>query len=514
MVGDVSKEKLILNKLISEKQETIDVQGDMIVPDSKPDILSTLSSSGVVSIYKKEIQNGKVRIDGNVNVYIMYLADSSEDKIRGLNTSLDFSENFIIPNCTEDMRVEFETCIKKIECKVLNGRKINIKVTLETKIKIYSSEETEVICDLNDENIQVLKPTHKIDSLIGTGETKSNIKETINIDSKDNLAEILKCNLRIINKDTKISYNKILAKAEVELKIVYLTEENQIKVINCNLPVVGFIDMQNVTENSICDVHYQVRNIIIKPNQVEEHSIYVEIEIEISSECYEEKEVNLIEDLYSTCSNIEFNRKTIITISNKMKRQDSINVSSKVNMPEIIGNELIDVDVQPMITKITKSNSKVMIEGELQMTFIYSEEGQMQVNTKDTMLPFEMTLDNIENAENMDVMPNIEIQSSNCKPEGGTIDCSTDLRFDVGLQENRKLDIIDEISESELENTQDYSVIIYIVKKDDTLWKIAKRFRSTVDDIARVNGIENPNKILEGEKLYIPKTVRTSVNYV
>mgnify|MGYP003297874023 CR=1 FL=1 len=74
--------------------------------------------------------------------------------------------------------------------------------------------------------------------------------------------------------------------------MTYLTEENQIKVVTCNLPVVGFIDMPNITENSICDANYQVKNAIIKPNAIEEHSIYVEIEMGISAECYEEKEIN------------------------------------------------------------------------------------------------------------------------------------------------------------------------------------------------------------------------------
>ena len=514
MVVDVSKEKLILNKLISEKQETIVVQGDMIVPDSKPDILSTLNTSGMVSIYKKEVQNGRVRIDGNVNVYIMYLADSSEDKVRGINTSLDFSENFVLSDCTQDMRADLETRIKNIESKVLNGRKINIKVTLDTREKVFASEETEIICDLNNNDIQVLRPTHKINSLIGAGETKVYIKETINIDTKDNLAEILKCNYRIINKDIKISYNKVLAKAEIELKIVYLTEENQIRVITCNLPVVGFIDMQNITENSMCDVHYQVKNIIIKPNTVEEHSIYVEIEMGICAECYEEKEINLIEDLYSTCSKLEFNKRSVTTFSNKMRKEQLLNVNSKINLPEIVGNELIDVDMEPAILKITKNNSKIICEGELMLTFLYSEEGQMQVNSKNATLPFEMTFDNIENAENMEAMPNIEVQSNNCKIDGGAVNCSADLRFDVGLHENRNIDIIDEVSESELEDPQDYSVVIYIVKKGDTLWQIAKRFKSTVDDIVRVNGLQNPDRILEGEKLYIPRTVRASVSHV
>ena len=49
------------------------------------------------------------------------------------------------------------------------------------------------------------------------------------------------------------------------------------------------------------------------------------------------------------------------------------------------------------------------------------------------------------------------------------------------------------------------SLILYIVRQGDTLWKIAKKFNSTVEEIARMNGIEDTNKIDVGEKLYIPK---------
>ena len=55
---------------------------------------------------------------------------------------------------------------------------------------------------------------------------------------------------------------------------------------------------------------------------------------------------------------------------------------------------------------------------------------------------------------------------------------------------------------------------VYKLKEGDTLWKIAKAFRSTIDDIVRVNGIENPDKIEVGRKLFIPKYVRPrAVNY-
>ena len=50
----------------------------------------------------------------------------------------------------------------------------------------------------------------------------------------------------------------------------------------------------------------------------------------------------------------------------------------------------------------------------------------------------------------------------------------------------------------------------YTVKKGDTIAKIAKKYKTTVDMIARLNGIENPNKINAGDKLYIPKYVKMS----
>ena len=50
---DVAKEKLCINKIVGQKNDCLIVEGDMIVPDIKPDILNTISTSGNVCIYKK-----------------------------------------------------------------------------------------------------------------------------------------------------------------------------------------------------------------------------------------------------------------------------------------------------------------------------------------------------------------------------------------------------------------------------------------------------------------------------
>ena len=46
---------------------------------------------------------------------------------------------------------------------------------------------------------------------------------------------------------------------------------------------------------------------------------------------------------------------------------------------------------------------------------------------------------------------------------------------------------------------------IYFVKPGDSLWKIAKKYKSTVEEIMKVNDIEDKNKIYPAQQLFIPK---------
>lgn len=508
---EAQRENLSINKLIAEKKEIIFAEGDMIVPDSKPDILNTISTSGVVSIYKKEIQSEKVRLDGTVNAYIMYMPDGADDTVRGLNTSVDFSENLNIPNCQEGMEAISNIKIKSIEAKVINGRKIGIKATLEVNLKIYSNEEVEIINEIqNEEDVQILKEDLKLNSLVGTGTTKIYAKDNIQIDSMDNLAEILQAQVCLVDKDIKISYNKVLTKAEAEIKIMYLTEDNRINVVTYKIPVVGFIDIADVSEENICDVNYEIKNIIIKPNSQDEHSIYVEIEIEVTCCAYEEKQINLIQDMYSPTQNLTFEKKQITTMTNKQNVTNIKQIREKINLNDIQGLNLLDVETVPTIINESKINTKIMYEAELNIKFIF-ENSQKQINIKDAKIPFEYTIENLQNGEMLNTNCDMGIKSQDfIIQDGGDINCNIDVQADTSMYRTANLNMIDSIQEDGEREEQDYSLVIYIVKKGDTLWNIAKEFGSTVDGIARTNGIEDRNKIYPGQKLYIPKFEKIS----
>ncbi|HBY21101.1 MAG TPA: hypothetical protein DEG71_08865 [Clostridiales bacterium] len=83
--------------------------------------------------------------------------------------------------------------------------------------------------------------------------------------------------------------------------------------------------------------------------------------------------------------------------------------------------------------------------------------------------------------------------------------------FDTMGVEKKSKEFIVDITEEENTNYIDYSsMIIYVVKSGDTLWDIAKRYNTTIFEIANINNIDNPNSIYHGQKFIILKNTNVA----
>ena len=472
---------ICINQLIGQRNDILEVEGDVIVNDIKPDILNTVSVNGNICIYKKEVTDGRVKLDGAVVVNIIYLADDETGGVRSLNTSVDFTKSIDFDECRSGMNVDEILNIKNIECKIINSRKLNIRAFLDLNVKIYSNDNVEIINDVNSiEGVQSLNNALEINSLIGIGSTKAFAKDTISIDNVDNLAEILKSDINIINKDIKVSYNKVLAKADAQVRIMYLTEDNRIRLITNTIPVMGFIDIPNVSDTNTCNTKYKLRNLILKPNNTEEHSIYVEAEIEIDCSVYEQRQINAIQDLYSPTSNVQFERRQVTALVNKERIQEACNIQEHVY--------------------------HTAKEKEIELEFLYESNTSSRLEAKVVKVPFNQSINNSNINESTSLDTSIEIKAQNfIVLNDGNIDVKIELQLEIAISKNEKINVIDNIEVDDKKECNGYSMVIYFVKPKDTLWEIAKKFDSTIEEIAKVNDIEDIDRITPGTQLFIPR---------
>ncbi|MBP3707276.1 MAG: DUF3794 domain-containing protein [Clostridia bacterium] len=505
---EFESEKILLNHVLAQKKESFDVEDNIIIPDIKPDVLSIVNSCGNVYVYKKEINNGKLKLDGGVQIDVMYLADDEKNNLRAVHSNLDFSKNIDIDGIDNCSDFSCSLKIKNIEPKILNGRKVSLKVSFDANVTIFFNEEKEYIKSVADtSNIQMISNTIKINSMTGCGETISSAKDTINVN--DNLADILSTNMFVKNKEVKISYNKVLSKADVVVNILYITEDEQVKTVKTEIPVMGFIDIAGISDNEICDTDYEFRNINIKPNNVEDHSIYVETELLIKCKSYATKEINLIQDLYSPDNDIVINQDSVSVIENKNIMTDLQCIKEKISIPELKDNLVYDINVTPNIVKQNNMNNSISYECELQVTILYQSSITNRIETKSQTIDFSKEVECLEINKNSVVNTMIEPETIEFSCSGNNVlDLNVNINFTIDSCNNSIVDMVSNIkAENSEQSDRGYSLVIYYVKSGDTLWKIAKKFRSTIDEIAQINGIENVDKINRGDQLFIPRYV-------
>ena len=511
MVLETAKNQICINQLVGQKKEQVSTEGDVIVNDVKPDVLNIISANGIVSVYKKEVMDGKIRIDGNINTYIIYLADDENESVRTLNTSLDFTKFVDMPECKEGMTLDEDVRLKNFEWKVLNGRKINIKAFLEINARVYSNDNFEIITNLNNnEDIQVLNSNEKIISLMGEGSNKTYAKDTISIDEIDDLAEIMKVDFRIINEEIKTSYNKVLSKADVDICIMYLTEDNRINKVRALIPVMGFVDMPNINEDCICNAKNRLRNIVIKPNTSEEHSIYVEAEIDLTCYAYEVRDIEIIEDLYSLSADMTFKKQKINAMIGKNEKIETCDIKEELNIPEIQNETVYGITASPKINTQNIRKNKIIYEGEIEVEILFNRNNNMESKIINLPLNFEMNMDDVNENSNIETKVTVRNEDLIIK-DTKNANINIELEFKIQAVNTKMINAINEVSLEENRNEDIYSMVIYFVKPGDTLWKIAKKFKSRVEDIARINNIENENLIQVGEQLYIPRFSKRSI---
>lgn len=221
---------------------------------------------------------------------------------------------------------------------------------------------------------------------------------------------------------------------------------------------------------------------------------------------YENKKIDVIQDLYSPSQNLKFKQKKITACTGRSFIKDTCTVKDKIDAYELSGSNIYDMKVTPSVNNKTIADDKIIIEGDVEVSIMFGREDIKNVITHMVKMPYtyETRMQGITSNSNIQVELNVENKDLVILPEGSS-DLKIDMSVVLDISKSTGINIIDEIEEDEEKKVKPYNMTIYFVKKYDSLWDIAKKFGSTMDDISILNEIENANNIYEGQQLFIPK---------
>ncbi len=517
MAVNLVKELLRLNRMVGEENIQAIVEGDIVVPDSKPDISRVLSVKSKVNISDKEIIQGKVMVDGIVNFEILYTCQGGDQPVHNMNASAGFSEGIEIQGIDSTMYPEATFVLEHVDFKVMNERKMSVKAILKLVARVVAQKETDVIQGLEDiENAQVLNDVVEYDNPVGNNNAQSVLRETYELgEDTPEIHEILDTNGAAVVEEARVTDGKVIVGGIANIKILFATEEprNPVCEVKHEIPFTQFVEVPKALNDMICNANVEVSDIYteVKSNIEELKKVYdIEAVVKVKVKVYNREQKKILLDAYCPTRKLKLVKENLEYMKNSGCNSSQTVVKETMDVPEDLPNifKVFTVDAKAMVTDYRLVEDKNVIEGFINGNVVYiGDTEEMTVHSFNQEIPFRHYIDMPGAKDGMVVDIEAEVNDINYSMMNSKqVEVKFNLNIESCLQEKCFKDIVIDVEDlGEVEEEDRASITVYFVQKGDTLWEVAKRYNATVKEILEANDIPDPDNIMPGDHIIIQK---------
>jgi hypothetical protein len=380
---------------------------------------------------------------------------------------------------------------------------------------------SQVVTDIiGVEDIQLKKSSLNLSRTIENKEDKITVKDDLAVPAgKANIREILFCNAALSDKEIRLYDGHVNIKGTILLSTLYKGEmdDSSVEFMEHEVAFNGNIDARECNENMSADVDLYIQNqyIQVKPDlDGEERLLEVELNIGAKINVVSTDDIEVIEDAYCMNKGLALKKENITypQIIAKNKNQNSIKetIVLEAGLPDIM--QIYNVSGRAKVEDMKIIDDKVIAEGIITADILYvAKSDEAPLYSYETVIPFRQSVETRGARPDMNVDMDLTIEHISFNMlSTNEVEVRFILDFNTQVLGQKNVELIvdatlEELDKSILDNTA--SMTIYVCQAGDSLWKIAKKYNTSVDEVAQLNDIDNVNKIYPGQKLLILKKI-------
>lgn len=518
MPVELQKDMFTVDQVIGQETAQAIVEGDILVPDIKPDITRVISVNGAMEVTKKEVVDNKINVDGILKFKILYVSDKGEEPLYSIDSSTVFKQSIPVEGITSKMRGEVQGALEHIDYIINNERKIGVKAIINLVGTGIEASQQQVAREIGGlEDIQVLKEEFKYSEIVGEAVSETLVKDTFEIEEDaPPVKEILKYNAVAVEKETKITDDKVIAAALMLVEFLYIADDetNSLNIFKKEIPFTQFTELPNIDSEMKYKIKLNVEELHteIKENiQGDKRIIEVEAVAKSEVKVIDTRSREMIVDAYSPSKRLKVNKNQVRIKENIGMNRSHVMLRETLDVPgtqpEI--QRLFSVQVRPILSDYHIVEDKAVVEGILEASVIYvSEEDLQPLYSFSQEIPFRHYVDIDGLTEDMEA--NIDLQLEEVDyylVNGNQVDIKATVGATCEAYAHKNIEVIDSIEELEeqIDFSKKPSLTVYFMQPGDTLWQVAKKYQTTVKQILESNQLTDVGEINAGDYVLIEK---------
>lgn len=507
---DVSKNSLSVRDLVFEGSKEVPVDLDFSLPDYCPDIQKILKCRVCPNITSRNISGDRLNIEGVVKVRVIY-SDSENNRIRCCENSVPFSSSIDIRSNPENAFAVTNLRVEYVNCRAVSPRKLDIHGAFSIRAEIYTRKNLEISSCVNGKDIQQKISDMKVNNLIGTGQQQFSISEVLEVpENKPSPEMIINSDIRVITNEYKNMSNKTIVKGELVVRILYISDlsSGSTEILEYSIPISQIVDVPGITEDSNCLISTQL---LAHDEQLRSESnessgcISCEIKLLANVVAYNDKDISLVSDVYSTEYNLEISTQPV-KISQLMETiSESFSHKENINLSDTVISRVIDVWSDSCSINCNPQNGNLLFKCKVNIG-ILAIDGEDNPVYVERILEFDYSKP-LENAsENIlcesDIVP-VSVGYSLSGSNNIEVKIAFELLGEVYLCQ--KYDMVTDLSadESKTVEKDTASLTVYYASEGEDIWDIARRYYTSANMIKEENDILG-DKVTSNGMILIP----------
>ena len=518
VMTELKKQMIHMNRQKETAVSQITLDDDFIVPDTMDDVAQILMDRGEIQIESARPQGERMLIRGKLLFYLLYR--KAEGGLQALGGEIPFDEVVNVPGLADHDDTQTAWMLEDLSIGMINSRKLSIKAVVALTVQVESLYDAEAAVDVetDDAGTQVLKRTIEVAAIAVRRKDTYRIREDLQISgNKPNIESLLWDEMRLRSIAVRAMNGAVHIDGELMVFLIYSGEGEHTPAqwLEESIPFSGEVELAEAGEDMIPAVGVRIlhRSIEGKPDydgEMREFSVDAVLELDIR--LYREEEVELLSDVYSTGCELAarmgeacFNRLLTRNVC-----RSKVNEQIRLQKQERI-LQLIHSSGTVKLDDTAAAEDGLHLEGVLEVTILYlTDEDEEPIRSAKAVLPFRFTAeaDGITEDSVWQVNPGLE-QLTAVMLGGDQVEIKAVITADVLVLLPVREPVVEEVTIAPLDQKklQELPGIVgYVVQPGDSLWKIAKKFHTTVDNIKETNSLTGEES-KPGERLILMKEI-------
>ncbi|MCL2854105.1 MAG: DUF3794 domain-containing protein [Defluviitaleaceae bacterium] len=517
---ELVRENIILNKHVGREKSQLLLEGDIIVPEAKPDIASVLKNGAKVSVSKVTAGAGRISFSGKMRVDVLYLADNGEISVHSVGTQV-FIDDFINMEGVEpQMWVNLTAEIANVDYRIVNDRKLNYRAVIDITAEAWDNKEFNAV-----RNIEGLGDTQQKNTFFTA--TNMTAKQMDHFTIRDEVAlppikpdirELLQVGVEIAGKEVRLADGRVDVSGNLIISPLYKgsEEDSIIEFADFELPFSGSLDVAAASEVAFGDVNLYITDHvvdIIADAEGADRVLSMEVTIGADIKISESRSVDILADAYCIDQNLNIAAENIEYQRLVCRNRNQFSLKEVVGFadaPEIL--QILQVDGIARVEDISVAEDKVVVEGIVEADILYVANSDTAPLANYTAhLPIRQVIETKGATPAMAAQISYNIDQINFNMLGGSeVELRFNLNFDTLVQEPSQVQFIQEIEFNPLDKDALEalpSMVVLVAEKGDSLWSIAKKYNADLEELAQINQLETTDALISGQKLLVVKKV-------